>query len=308
MRHVKKSDGLLREAPKVKYRFISEHTEYSVAKWARFLRVSLSGYSAWRKNRPSREAKAAKLAEMVCVIFDESKGRYGAGRICGVIREGGGKASFRKVRDMMDGLGLHSVHERKRARSFTNSAKSRGEGFPNLTRGMDIDAPFQVLSSDISYVRTDEGFDYMCQIKDVVSGVILAWDMRSRMNSGLVKDTIVKAMKNWDIPDDCIFHSDRGSQYTSAVVMEFLKEKGIRQSFSRVGKPGDNAWSESFFANMKKEAVHWVHFASRSDARQAMFEYIDGFYNARRVQKRLGYLSPINWLKKWYQLNQKSAA
>lgn len=268
----------------------------------------MSGYDAWKRNRSSREGKAAELAERVCIIFHENNEKYGAGRICGVIRKGGGKASFRKVRDIMDRLGLHSVHERRRARSFTNSAKSRGEGFPNLTRGMVIDAPFQVLSSDISYVRTDEGFDYICQIKDVASGVILAWDMRSRMNSGLVKDTVDKALKCWNIPNGCIFHSDRGSQYTSAEVTGFLKTKGILQSFSRVGKPGDNAWSESFFANMKKEAVHWVHFTSRSDARQAMFEYIDGFYNARRVQKRLGYLSPIDWLKKWYRLNQETAA
>jgi putative transposase len=268
----------------------------------------LSGYGAWRKNLPSGEGKAAALAERVCVIFDESKERYGAGRICGVIRRGGGKASFRKVRDMTDSLGLHSVHGRRRARSLTDSAKSSGGGFPNLTRGMDIDAPFQALSSDISYVRTDEGFDYMCQIKDAASGVILAWDMRSRMKSALVGDTIAKAMENWDIPDGCIFHSGRGSQHTSAEVMALLKGKGFRQSFSRVGKPGDNAWSESFFANMKKEAVHWVHFASRSDARQAMFEYVDGFYNARRVQKRLGYLSPVDWLKKWYRLNRKTAA
>lgn len=272
------------------------------------MRVSLSGYNAWKKNRSFRENKAEELAERICVIFHDNNGRYGAGRICGVIRRGGGKASFRKVRDMMDHLGLRSVHERKRARSLTNSAKSRGKGFPNLTRGLKIDAPFRVLSSDISYVKTDEGFDYMCQIKDVASGVCLAWSMCDRMKSSLVKDTIDKAMKGWNIPKGCIFHSDRGSQYTSAEVTGALKGKGILQSFSRVGRPGDNAWSESFFANMKKEAVHWVHFASRSDARQAMFEYIDGFYNAKRVQKRLGYLSPIDWLKKWYRLNQKTAA
>jgi len=90
--------------------------------------------------------------------------------------------------------------------------------------------------------------------------------------------------------------------------MELLRKKGLRQSFSRVGKPGDNAWSESFFANLKKEAVHWVHFATRPDVRQAMFEYIDGYYNTKRIQKRLGYLSPANWLKKWYRLNENAAA
>jgi putative transposase len=262
------------------------HDEYSAAKWARFLHVSLSGYNAWKQIQSLRESQAAGLDERICIIFHDSKGKYGAGRICGVIRRGGCKASFRKVRDRMGRLGLHSVHERRRARSITNSSKPRGDGFPNLTKGMNIEAPFQVLSSDISYIRTYEGFDYLCQIKDVASGVIVAWSMGERMKSGLVTGTAGKAMRNWDIPEGCIFHSDRGSQYTSGAVKRLLEKKGLRQSFSRVGKPGDNAWSESFFANLKKEAVHWVHFATRAEARQAMFEYIDGFYNAPNVYKK----------------------
>jgi len=268
----------------------------------------LSGYSAWKKNRSLRESLASELDERICIIFHDNNGKYGAERICGVIREGGGKASFRKVRDIMNRLGLHSIHEKQRTRSTTNSSKSRGDSFLNLARGMNIDTPFQVLSSDISYIRTGEGFDYLCQIKDVVSGVILAWNMSKRMKSDLVIETISKAMRNWSIPESCIFHSDRGSQYTSSAVKELLGKKGLKQSFSRVGKPGDNAWSESFFANLKKEAVHLTHFATRAEARQAMFEYIDGFYNAKRVQKRLGYLSPVNWLKEWYRLNEKTAA
>ncbi|WP_198142457.1 IS3 family transposase [Syntrophaceticus schinkii] len=87
--------------------------------------------------------------------------------------------------------------------------------------------------------------------------------------------------------------------YTSQKVMEYLCENHIRQSFSRVGKPGDNAWSESFFANLKKEAVHWRHFKTREEARQGIFAYIEGFYNTRRIQKRLDYLSPIQWLRRW---------
>jgi putative transposase len=236
---------------------------------------------------PFRESESAGLDERICMAFHDNKGKYGAGRICGVIRRGGGKASFRNVRDRMDRLGLHSVHERRRTRSITNSSKSRGDGFSNLIKGMNIEAPYQVLSSDISYIRTDEGFDYLCQIKDVASGVILAWSMGERMKSDLVTSTIGKAMRNWDIPEECIFHSDRGSQYTSEAVQRLLEKKGLRRSFSRVGKPGDNAWSESFFANLKKETVHRVHFATRAEARQAIFEYIDGFYNTKRIQKDL---------------------
>ena len=89
---------------------------------------------------------------------------------------------------------------------------------------------------------------------------------------------------------------------------ELLKRYGIAQSYSRVGKPGDNAWSESFFANLKKEAVHWVHFSTRQEARDAMFGYIEGFYNTTRIQRRLGYLSPMQWLNQWYANNLVSTA
>lgn len=203
---------------------------------------------------------------------------------------------------------LFSIHCRRRSRSLTNSKKSRGEGFTNLTKGMEITVPLQVISSDISYIRTDEGFAYLCQLRDVASGAILSSAISGRMKAELVKEAIQKAVRCWSIPQGCIFHSDRGSQYTSGEVMELLRKYGLRQSFSRVGMPGDNAWSESFFANLKKEAVHWVHFATREEARQAMFAYIDSFYNTKRIQKRLGYLSPVQWLNNWYAKQSESVA
>ena len=136
-----------------------------------------------------------------------------------------------------------------------------------------------------------------------MGGVVLLYSTSEHLKSSLVEEAIHRALQSWAIPAGCIFHSDRGSQYTAVTVKELLMRNGIHQSFSRVGKPGDNAWSESFFANLKKESVHWVHFKTRSEAREAMFAYIEGFYNTRRVQKRLGYLSPIEWLNNWYSEN-----
>jgi len=92
------------------------------------------------------------------------------------------------------------------------------------------------------------------------------------------------------------------------MVKDLLSSNGLLQSYSRVGKPGDNSWSESFFANLKKEAVHWVHFKKREEARDAMFAYIEGFYNTKRIQRRLGYLSPMQWLEEWRRNNLISAA
>jgi putative transposase len=205
-------------------------------------------------------------------------------------------------------LGLRSVHLRRRRKSLTDSRKSRGEGFPNLTKELEISAPFQVLSSDISYIRTGEGFEYLCQVKDVYSGLVLGWSISERMKSDLVAEAVRKVFSRWDMPKGCIFHSDRGSQYTSEKVRSLISKRDLRQSFSRVGKPGDNAWSESFFANLKKESVHWVYFQTRAEAKKAMFSYIEAFYNTKRVQKRLGYLSPLEWLKKRNQLHETAAA
>ncbi len=146
------------------------------------------------------------------------------------------------------------------------------------------------------------------RLKDVKSGIVLAESMSEHVKAELVVKTIRKALRRWDIPTGCIFHSDRGSQYTSESVMRLLAKEGVRQSFSRVGTPGDNSWSESFFSNLKKETVHWTHFQTRDEARQKIFAYIEGFYNTRRVQKRLGYLSPMQWLIRWNQGRQTCVA
>ena len=242
--------------------------------------MSRSGYYEWKKTHDERERTAKTYEEMIRKIFDESGGSYGVERICAELRKRGFTASFRRVRDNMVEHGLKSIHQRRRQRSLTNSSLARGEGYPNLVQGLEITVPFQILSSDISYIRTKEGFVYLCQVKDVASGLILAQSMSERMKADLVMDTIRQMLKRWELPAGCIFHSDRGSQYTSSLVRGLLNYHKIKQSYSRVGKPGDNSWSESFFANLKKEAVHWIHFATREEARDAMFAYIEGFKEA----------------------------
>ncbi len=187
---------------------------------------------------------------------------------------------------------------------MTDSRNARDDTYPNLVRGLEITEPFQVVTSDITYIKTGEGFEYLCKIKDVVSGVVLSESMMAQ----LVVQTIENVTKRWHLPEGVVFHSDRGSQYTSTAVKELLRKKGFRQSFSRVGKPGDNAWSESFFTNFKKEIIHWKWFPTREQARETVFAYIEGFYNTRRVQKRLGYLSPKEWLKCWMNKRSQTAA
>ena len=292
----------------MKYAFMEEHSEYAAAKWVQMLQVSLSGYHTYMKRRDLREETEQVYRDKIAELFEQGRGTYGVDRICGLLRKVRYKASYGRVKYLMEEMGLVSIHRRRRQRSLTDSRKSRGDGYVNLTRNLEIAEPFQVISSDISYIRTNEGFGYICQVRDVASNVVLSENMADHMRSELVLDTIKQATKRWHLPDSTIFHSDRGSQYTSEAVVNLLKKYGLKQSFSRVGMPGDNAWSESFFANMKKEQVHWTNFKTIEEARQILFEYIEVFYNRKRVQKRLGYLSPIQWLKQWQQEASKLVA
>lgn len=278
---------------------MNTETKYARAKWAEKLGVSTSGFYAWLHGRKRRQETDETRREKVIDIFYEGQGVYGAGRICGILRSKGNSVSYPVVKRIMAQEGLKSCHCRRRQRSLTDSRKSRGDEYKNLTKGIEITRPFQVISSDISYIRTGEGFDYLCQIRDVCSNTVLASCQAENMKKELVLKTLKAAQDRWHLPADVIFHSDRGSQYTAAEVMEQVAAYGWQQSFSAVGKPGDNAWSESFFSVLKKEIVHWRFYPTRDAARQAIFEYIEVFYNRRRVQKCLGYLSPIQFLNAW---------
>lgn len=281
------------------YELMKNETKYAKMKWAEKLGVSTSGFYAWLHDRNRRKASADALRRKVISVFDDGQGVYGADRICGILRRSGISASYPVVKRIMAQEGLKSCHCRRRQRSLTDSRKARGTGYENLTKGLAIERPLQVMSSDISYIRTGEGFDYLCQIRDVMTNTVLASCQAENMKKELVLKTLKAAQNRWHLPSGVIFHSDRGSQYTSAEVMEQVAAYGWKQSFSAVGKPGDNAWSESFFSILKKEIVHWRFYPTREAARQAIFEYIEVFYNRRKVQKRLGYLSPIQFLNAW---------
>ena len=275
---------------------------HAKVKWADILGVSTSGYYDWRRERNQRKERYEVIRRKVLELFrEEGRGTYGVERVCGCMRRDGMPASYDKIKRIFEQEGLKSIHCRRRQRSLTNSKKARGKEYKNLTKDLDIDKPFQVLSSDISYIRTKEGFDYLCQVRDVMTNTVLAECQSARMKKELVLDTIKAVRNRWNLPEGVIFHCDRGSQYTSKAVMNRISGYDWKQSFSRVGMPGDNAWSESFFSILKKEIVHWRVYETREEARQAIFEYIEVFYNHQRAQKRLGYLSPIQYLNKYLE-------
>jgi len=275
------------------YEFIREETEYTVAKWASFYQVSRSGYYAYVERREAREREKEGLKAEIKRLFEESEGTYGPDRICGVLRQTGCRASYSRVSRYMKGQGLQSIHNRnKKTRSLTDSRKARGDGYPNLVRGQVFDMPRKAVCSDITYLRSDEGWLYLCVVKDIVSGEILGEATSATMKKELVIQAFLNAQARHRLGAGTIFHSDRGSQYTSKEFVSTLKLYGLQQSFSRVGMPGDNAWAESFFATLKKECIRHWHFATRDALGQWVFAWIEGRYNTRRAQKRLGYISP----------------
>jgi putative transposase len=264
-----------------------------VAKWAEILEIERTGYYAWLRNRKTFEEREAHLKKRIKEAFEESRKTYGPNRITAELHNKGERIGHKKCAKYMAEMHLDSCHNRHRAKSLTNSKKARGDGYPNILRYQEFPiVPRMGLTSDITYLRTGEGFMYHCVIRDIVTGEVLGDHMADRMTKELVINTILAMLSRHRLAPGCIFHSDRGSQYTSKAVMGLLKQYGLRQSFSRVGMPGDNAWSESFFATMKKELIHWTHYETKEMVRAAVFEYIYCFYNVKRIQKRLGYMSP----------------
>lgn len=269
-----------------------------MAKWAEILQIERTGYYAWLSNREAFENREAHLKKRIKEEFEESRGTYGPDRITAELRKRGERIGRKKCAEYMADMNLDSCHNRHRAKSLTNSKKARGDGYSNILRNQEFPImPRMGLTSDITYLRTDEGFMYHCVIRDIVTGEVLGDHMADRMTKELVINAILAVLASHELADGCIFHSDRGSQYTSKAVMGLLQQYGLRQSFSRVGMPGDNAWSESFFATMKKELIHWTHYETKESVRAAVFEYIYCFYNVKRIQKRLGYMSPKEYLK-----------
>jgi putative transposase len=274
------------------YEFIETHEEYSVAKWASYFRISRAGYYEYLNRRKERQKKRDADKAKIKEIFDKSHGTYGVERICGILRKSGEKASYKRIRKLMKEMGLESVHNMHKTRSLTDSRKARGTGFPNLVRGKTYIKPLTAVCSDITYLKCEEGWLYYCMVKDIVSGMILGTATSPRMTKELVIKAFLNAQGRYGLAKGTIFHSDRGSQYTSKEFMDLLRRYGIRQSFSRIGRPGDNAWAESFFATLKKECIHFKQFQTREELTAAVFGWTEGFYNTGRVQARLGYVSP----------------
>ena len=277
----------------MKYRFIKKHQgAHSVERMARMLGISRSGYYAWRIRPRSESVRTdERLVETIRTIQRGSDYTYGSPRVTAALRQRGYRVGHNRVARLLrlNGLG---VRYKRRFRSTTDSNHSLPVAENLLERCFDVPETNQAWVSDISYIATAEGWLYLCVVIDLYSRKVIGWSMSRRMKTELVLQALMMALMRRKPPEGVIFHSDRGSQYCSQVFRERTKIYGMRQSMSRKGDPWDNAPAESFFKTLKSELCGHRAFRSREEARAAIFQYIEVFYNRVRLHSYLGYLAP----------------
>jgi putative transposase len=260
----------------------------------RAFNVSASGFYAWRKRPPSARNERDQALRLKIVAFHlKSRKRYGSRPIVKDLREMGEFVSRRRVSNLMRDAGIRG--KMPRAFKSTTNSEHVNPVAENLLdqhfKPQEIEASNRVWASDITYLRTMEGWLYLCVILDLFSRRVIGWSMSHRMESRIVLDALAMAADRRGLDHAVMVHSDRGVQYASGAIQRFYDRNGMICSMSRKGNCWDNAVSESFFATLKRELDDPV-FETRESARAIIFEYIEVWYNRQRRHSTLGYVSP----------------
>lgn len=281
----------------MRYRFIqAEKAAYPVEVLCRVLAVARSGYYAWcREPTGARAQQNQRLLTHIRACYHASRGRYGSPRIHHELRAHGLPVGRHRVARLMRLHGLWSVR-RHRAWKRLGSPAPDVVAANTLQRAFAATRPNEKWASDITYVPTRQGWLYVAVLMDLYSRRIIGWAMDAQMTTALTLTALTMALQHRPVPAGLLHHSDRGSQYGAAAYQQQLATRGIRCSMSRPGNCWDNAVIESFFATLKTELFSKEHvYRTRQEARTAIFEYVEGFYNRTRRHSTLGYLSPAEF-------------
>jgi transposase InsO family protein len=270
--------------------------QYTLADLCAAFAVSRSGYHAWRGRPPSaRQCVDAQLSLHLCRAHTESRETYGSPRLLQALRQQGYPTSRRRVRRLMRQHDLKVTAPRRFVPQTTDSGHDQPIAPNRLAEAAAPTGPDQVWVSDITYVRTDEGWLYVAAVLDRWSRRLVGLAMAEHLESTLVQAALEQALRQRRPAVGCLHHSDRGSQYASGPYRQQLQRAGLVASMSRAGNCYDNAAMESFWGKLKTELVHRRNFASRAEARLAIFEYVEVFYNRQRLHSALGYKSPVDF-------------
>ena len=279
------------------YRFIDAHqVHWPVRLLCETLEVSPAGYYAWRgRPRSAQEQRQDTLLVEMRAIHTQFKARYGSPRMHKELIARGHDCCVNTVARLMRDHGIVAKTARKFRVTTTDSNHDLPVADNLLDRQFNPSQANEVWLADITYIPTREGWLYLAAVEDLFSRMVVGWSMAEHMESRLVVDALEMAVQR-RLPDEGLLaHSDRGSQYASEHYQLLLARHGIACSMSRRADCWDNAPMESFFASLKKELVHDADFATRAEARAAIFEYIEVFYNGQRRHSSLGYVSPAEY-------------
>ena len=279
----------------MKYAWIDEQRDqFQVTRMCRQLGVSRSGYCQWRTRAPSDRAMAnAVLDAQVAALHASSKRSYGRPRILRGLREQGVQVGHERVRNSLKRQHLRPVYKRP-YRVTTDSAHHQPIAANVLDRRVDGWQVNQAWVADITYVATDEGWLYLACVMDLASRRIVGWSMSERMSADLVCQALKSAYWRRKPAAGLIMHSDRGSQYASASHRQLINDYRMIQSMSRTANCWDNAAMESFFKTLKVERTHLLRYDTRVQAKLDIVDWIEGFYNQRRMHSSIGYNTPVN--------------
>jgi putative transposase len=286
----------------VSYAFISAHAgEHAVSRMCQVLKVSTSGYYEWRERLPSaREQANERLLGAIRRVHADSRGTYGSPRVQAALRREGVCVSRHRVARLMRRHGIAGTRS-KRKRPVTTQQDGRAGAAPNLlAQDFVATRPNEKWLADITYIDTDEGWLYLAAVLDLYARAIVGWSMADHLRSELVEEALKMALGRRFPLDGLLHHSDRGSQYTSDAVRALLCNHAIQVSMSGVGNCYDNAPMESFFGTLKTECAS-SRFASHAEARRAIFEYLEVWYNRQRLHSAIGYRPPAEFELAFYE-------
>jgi putative transposase len=282
---------------------VDEHPHLGVEPVLRELNVPTSTYYRWRqaeKEPCERRRVDAELTGRIRQVHEDSGGIYGSPRVHAVLRRNGVHVGRKRVERLMREANLAGISPR-RSKGFTRRDPAADLAPDLVQRDFTASAPNRLWVTDLTMIATQEGPLWLSAIRDAFSRRIVAWETSAHADADLVLSSLEYALASREVaPGELVHHADHGCQYTSIKLTTRLVRAGIQASMGSVGDSYDNALAENLWMVIKTECIRGRVFATRAEANLALFEYIDGFYNSRRIQKRLGYLSPIEFEEKHY--------
>jgi len=280
----------------VRYAFVAEHRPvFPVRAMCRCLRIHPSGFYAWLRNPLSKRAQEdARQTELIRKSWKESGMVYGYRKLHDDLLDQGETCCPNRVARLAGLAGIKAqIGYRRRPGVYGGKPSVVVDN--TLDRQFDVEAPDRVWVTDITYIRTLEGFAYLAVVIDLYSRRVVGWSMQSRQTTDVVLQALLMGVWRRKPKNKVLVHSDQGSQFTSRDWASFLKHHNLEHSMSRRGNCHDNAVAESFFNLLKRERIRRRTYKTRADARQDVFDYIEMFYNPKRKHARNGMLSPVNF-------------